>query len=277
MPSERHHTFEHQNLKAHTMKRILLVVLFAIGPHWAWAQSTIAYTGGPAFPIPSEFAPASVDLDHDATADFTLVAGFAICTMDVPTSFCSMSLYVTSLGTNALLTQGYYASIVSVGEWVGELAPSNSVWFAGGNTTLLTWWWSPRNGTSGASGPLGELGEGYLGVRFSAADGQHYGWVHVREAVVLDWAYEMRPHVPIRAGARPVPVPLSSPHLVRPGYLRLTAATEIGKTYQVQAKARLDAFPWANLSFVIPATTTNMTVDLLVTAPAQFFRIVEAD
>lgn len=59
--------------------------------------------------------------------------------------------------------------------------------------------------------------------------------------------------------------------------MRLTAATEIGKAYQVQAKARLDAFPWSNLDFVIPATTTNTMVDLPMAAPAQFFRVVEAD
>jgi hypothetical protein len=39
----------------------------------------------------------------------------------------------------------------------------------------------------------------------------------------------------------------------------------------------LNAFPWTNLNFVIPATTTNMMVDLPMTAAAQFFRVVEAD
>src|ERR1019366_5395004 len=68
--------------------------------------------------------------------------------------------------------------------------------------TFLTWWWSPRYGTSGSTGPLATLVEGYLGVRFSSADGMHYGWVHVRQTVVINWAYETRPGVPIRAGAR---------------------------------------------------------------------------
>ena len=261
----------------HTMRRIVLVLLFTVCSHWAWSQSTIAYTDGPAFQIPDEFVPATIDLDHDRSPDFSLFSSIPICTMDVPTSGCSSSFYVTALGSNALLVQTNYAAVLSAGDWVGPDTSTNGVWWGGGNVTLLTWWWSPRYGTSGYSGPLATLVEGYLGVRFSSADGMHYGWVHVRQTVVINWAYETRPDVPIRAGARPVPVPLASPEAVRPGYLRLKAATEIGKAYQVQVRGDLNAFPWTNLNFVIPATTTNMMVDLPMTAAAQFFRVVEAD
>jgi hypothetical protein len=259
------------------MKRIVLVLLFTVGSHWAWSQSTIAYTDGPAFQIPGEFVPATIDLDHDRSPDFSLISTMPICTMDVPASFCSLAFYVTALSTNALLIQTNYAAVLPAGDWVGPDTSTNDVWWGGGNVTLLTWWWSPRYGTFGSTGPLATLGEGYLGVRFSGADGMHYGWVHVRETLVMDWAYETRPGVPIRAGARPVLVPLASPQVARPGYLRVKAGTEIGKAYQVQVKGHLDAFPWSNLSFVIPATSTNMMVDLPMTAPAQFFRVVEAD
>lgn len=259
------------------MKRIVLVLLFTVGSHWARSQSTIAYTADPAFQIPGEFVPATIDLDRDGSPDFSLISSSPICTMDVPTSFCSFSFYVTALGTNALLIQTNYAAVLSAGDWVGPYTSTNDVWWGGGNVTLLTWWWSQRNGTSGSTGPLATLGEGYLGVRFSGAGGMYYGWVHVRGTVVMYWAYETRPGVPIRAGAKPVCVPLASPQVVRPGYVRLRAATEIGKAYQVQVKGHLDAFPWSNLSFVIPAATTNMMVDLPMTVSAQFFRVVEAD
>ncbi len=259
------------------MKRIVLVLLFTVGSHWARSQSTIAYTDGPAFQIPSEFIPATIDLDRDRSPDFSLISTFPICTADVPSSFCSWSFYITALSTNALLIQTNYAAGLSAGDWVGPDTSSNDVWWGGGTVPLLTWWWSPRDGTSGSRGPLAALGEGYLGVRFSGAGGMHYGWVHVRETIVMDWAYETRLGVPIRAGAKPVPVPLASPEVVRPSYLRLRAATEIGKAYQVQIKGQLDAFPWSNLNFVIPATTTNVMVDLPMTAPSQFFRVVEAD
>ncbi|HNQ74927.1 MAG TPA: hypothetical protein PKN95_15175 [Verrucomicrobiota bacterium] len=259
------------------MKRILLVLLFTVGSHAARSQSTIAYTDGPPFQIPWEFAPATVDLDRDGSPDFSLISGFVNCTMDIPTSMCTWSFHVTALNTNAFLIQTNYAAVRLAGDWIGPDTATNDVWWGGGHVTLLTWWWSERLGTSGARGPLGTLGEGYLGVRFSSADGIHYGWVHVRDTLVMDWAYETRPGVPIRAGARPVLVPLASPRVVRPGYLRLNAATEVGKAYQVQVKGHLDAFPWTNLPFIIPATTTNTTLDLPMTAPAQFFRVVEAD
>jgi hypothetical protein len=259
------------------MKRIVLVLLFTVGSHWARSQSTIAYTAGPAFQIPGEFVRATIDLDRDGSPDFSLISSFPICTTDVPTSFCSLSFYVTALGTNALLIQTNYAAVLSAGDWVGPDTSTNDVWWGGGNVTLLTWWSSPRDGTAGSRGPLATLGEGYLGVRFSGAGGMYYGWVHVRETVVMDWAYETRPGVPIRAGAKPVCVPLASPQVVRPGYLRLRAATEPGMAYQVQAKEDLNAFLWTNLSFVIPAVTTNIMVDLPLADPAQFFRVVEAD
>jgi hypothetical protein len=259
------------------MKPIVLVYLFMVGSQWAWSQSTVAYTDGTAFQIPGEFLPATIDLDRDGSADFGFFSSGPICTMDVPASLCSLPFYVTALGTNSLLIQTNYAALLSAGDRIGQDTSTNEVWWGGGGVMLLTWWWSPRFGTSGSTGPLAALGEGYLGVRFSGVDGMHYGWVHVRDTVVIDWAYETRPGVTIRAGAKPAPVPLASPQVVRLGYLRLTAATEIGKAYQVQVKGHLNAFPWSNLSFVIPATTTNIIVDLPMTAATQFFRVVEAD
>lgn len=128
----------------------------------------------------------------------------------------------------------------------------------------------------------------YVGLRFQQDGKTYYGWVRVGAPFsgpagglsggwLYDFAYETRPDTPIKAGARPVCVPLASPQVVRSGYLRLKWASEIGKAYQVQAKARLDAFAWTNLSFVIPATATNSMVDLPVSGAAQFFRVVEAD
>ncbi|MDH7504275.1 MAG: hypothetical protein QHJ82_16380 [Verrucomicrobiota bacterium] len=259
------------------MKRILLVLFFTSWAHWTQAKSTIAYTAGPAFQIPGEFIPATIDLDRDGSPDFSFISGFPLCTMDVPCSMCIWNFYVTALSTNAILIQTNYAAVLIAGDWIGPDAATNDVWWGSGNVTLLTWWWSERFGTSGSRGPLATLGEGYLGVRFISRDGMHYGWIHVRETVVMDWAYETRPGVPIRAGAKPMPVPLASPLVVRPGYLRLNAATEIGKSYQVQVKDHLDVFPWTNLPFVIPATATTTMVELPMTAPVQFLRVVEAD
>ena len=262
----------------HAMIRIVLVVLFALGSPVARSQSTIAYTAGSAFPVP-EGGPATIDLDRDGSPDFSFTATMPECLSDG--SFCSYSDFVTPLGANALLTQNNYAAGLSAGDRIGPDSPTNGFWWYGGNVAIVTWWWIPNDGTSGTKGPLATLAEGYLGVRFSGAGGVRYGWVRVREGFVLDWAYETRLGVPITAGAKPVPVPLAvplaPPQVVRPGYLRLKAATEAGKAYQVQAKGDLSGSLWTNLSFVIPAATTNIMVDLPITVPAQYFRVVEAD
>ena len=258
--------------------RILVWALLIAEARLAWSQSTIVYCDGPAFQTPSTvFTAGPIDLDQNGSADLNFSSGNMICTMDVPCSYCGMPFYVTSTGTNAFLVQGYDASILSAGESIGSTTPTNSGWSGGATAMLLNFWFSPRDGTSGATGPLAAMGDGYLGVRFYALDGLHYGWVHLRWTEVLEWAYETRPGTPIKAGAKPVPVPLVPPEVARPGYLRLKFATEVGRTYQVQAKDRLDTLAWTNLSFALPASAAQMMVDLPMQSPAQFFRIVEAD
>ena len=261
--------------------KLLILLLLTGGTLCSWSQSTIAYSAGPAFQTPAGFLPVSFDLDQDGSADFGFMDSGTLCTTDVPCSLCTLSFDVLILGTNGLLVQGSYAAILPAGEWIGPVTSSNGVWSSAGNSTLLSLWWSERYGTSGSTGPLATMGEGFLGARFYGADGLHYGWVHVRLAlvapVVVDWAYETRPGVPIQAGAKPVPVPLAWPTVARPGYLRLSWPSEIGKAYQVQVKGHLEAFAWTNLSFVIPATTRNTMLDLPMSGAAQFFRVVEAD
>jgi len=114
-------------------------------------------------------------------------------------------------------------------------------------------------------------------------DGVHYGYFDISVsgslpgAALYGWAYETRPGVPIKAGAKPVVVAMAAPEVARAGYLRLKWPTEVGKAYQVQTKTRMDALRWTNLSFVIPATATETMVDLPMQGTAQFFRVVEAD
>jgi len=124
----------------------------------------------------------------------------------------------------------------------------------------------------------------YMGVEFQIDGRPHYGWVRVDCSLggvnggwVTEYAYETRPGVPIKAGAKPVVVPMAAPEVARPGYLRLRCPTEVGKAYQVQAKTRMDAFTWTNLGFVIPATATDTMVDVPMIGALGFFRVVEAD
>jgi hypothetical protein len=131
-------------------------------------------------------------------------------------------------------------------------------------------------------GPWRGVQYGLLGVSFEINSQTHYGWIRMSDVspvtfVLHDWAYETRPGVPIKAGAKPVLVPVAAPEVARPGYLRLRWSSEVGKSYQVQAKTHLDALRWTDLGFVIPATSTETMVDLPMEGAAQFFRVIEAD
>ncbi len=123
--------------------------------------------------------------------------------------------------------------------------------------------------------------DAYIGIAFPI-DGQiHYGWIRFRHfeinpgGWIIEWAYETTPGAPIYAGLKPVP--LKAPVIARPGFLRLEWPAETGRTYQVQAKGQLDAPAWSNLSFALPATSTNIMVDLPMQADAQFFRLIEVE
>ncbi len=124
----------------------------------------------------------------------------------------------------------------------------------------------------------------YMGVEFEIDGELHYAWVRVDCSLgginggrVTEYAYETRPGAPIKAGAKPVVAPMAAPEVARADYLRLKWPSEVGKAYQVQTKARMDALRWTNLDFVVPATSTETMVDLPVEGTAGFFRVVEAD
>lgn len=128
------------------------------------------------------------------------------------------------------------------------------------------------------------LDSGYAGLKFEIDGQTHYGWVRVGAPGIglnggwlYDYAYETRPNTPIRAGAKPVPVPLAAPHVVRPGQLRLTWPAEINKAYQIQCKENLSSLLWSNLNFTVIGAASNAAVDIPIAGTAKFFRVVEAD
>jgi len=257
-------------------------------------QGTIAYFNGQAFQLPGMEGYANgVDFDGDGNLDFTFSASGMICTADIPISFCSQSYYISATGTNALLWQGNQIFVMPAGNLIGSIAPSNAVWGNPGQGGILTSFnSSPRDGTSSWTPPLQTLTNGYLGVRFYAADGRHYGWIHARlpdqslgtngfpaefSPVIVDWAYETRVDTAIAAGAKTVTALQAAPQVIRAGYLRLNWQTETGKTYQIQSTENLLLPFWTNLDFIIVATATNAMTDIPMTSGAKFYRIVEAN
>jgi len=194
-----------------TIQNLIAALAIALlAPAAVSAQNTIVYVNGPSFPLPTlyEGNGASLDLNDDGIPDFSCVLGYFVCTADIPTSACSAQFYFTAESTNSLLHQQGRATILRWGDPVANMTPTNAAWSnPDPNTWLASYFFSPRNGTQGYGGPLAGAGVGYLGVRFIAADGLHYGWVRVRmptgsdpSPVIVDWAYETRPATAIRAG-----------------------------------------------------------------------------
>jgi len=121
-----------------------------------------------------------------------------------------------------------------------------------------------------------------IGIRFRENGQTFYGWVQVglpeysvEGGFLYDYAYETVPDKPIRAGAVPQ-APMTTPVLLPSGQVRLSWQSQIGKTYQVQFKERLDQpFPvWANLDFAVVATATNSTVNVPIVGTTRFYRVV---
>jgi len=125
----------------------------------------------------------------------------------------------------------------------------------------------------------------YAGFELNVNGRRHYGWLHIDALHLVsivgggflrEWAYETRPDTPIRAGARPVAVSILSA-MRHAGALRLRWASEPGRRYQVQFKPDLSAESWTNLDFILPASETNVVVDLPAQAGQRFYQVVEAD
>ncbi len=187
----------------------LIALILAVAPLRASARDTIVYTKGPSFIFGGwEYEGTSLDLNQDGTLDFNFQWGAFLCTADIPVSACSSSFYVVVFGTNAMIHQRGEATLLRFGESIGSVIATNRAWDDTDYYSRVSdYYFSARYSTRGYGGPIVSAGVGYIGVRFMAADGLHYGWIRLRTPTgpefgptVMDWAYETRPNTPIRAG-----------------------------------------------------------------------------
>lgn len=196
------------------MLALLAAVWLASTSTSAYGRDTIVYVSGPSFPFEYgvDSGDAAIDLNGDGTPDFSFQLGYFITTGG---SFISLDggpitgggaygpYYIWGLDTNSTLVQQFnYGTILPFGAFIGSPTPTNSIWSSPGQSATLATLWI-GSGQDGLYGPLANVGVGYIGVRFYAADGWHYGWVRVRSTPVVevvDWAYESRPDAPIVAG-----------------------------------------------------------------------------
>ena len=190
-------------------KSFYTLALLAGGLVVASGQNTIFYFDGPSFVFPPfESGGAPLDLNHDGVTDFSFASDVAVCTADFPPSACTLPYYGTAEASNEILHRLSQATMLAFGDQIGDPAAGSSTWSSSSNgLTVADQFFSPRLGTNLWAGPLYPTGIGYLGVRFHAADGLHYGWIRVRQIsaslgapLVVDWAYESRPDTSIRAG-----------------------------------------------------------------------------
>lgn len=196
------------------LNRILVLVSLIATVATARGQSTIVYRSGPSFQIPGFFR-SGVDLNGDGAPELQFEADSGcIGSPEGGVVSCETTYWLSSSLEAEFVRSGplaFYAAALPFGIRIGEELPASAQWsgtrsFGG----LVRGSWDLSHGLimvngqpvySSWDGPLGNLGVGYLGVRFRAADGLHYGWVRVRlPGVVVDWAYESRPNTPIRAG-----------------------------------------------------------------------------
>jgi hypothetical protein len=246
------------------------------------AESTVVYRDIEDVPLlghPSVFY--DLDFDEDGATDVTFRAA---SDFDAIPGESSRILAVPAVPPD----QGGFVWPLGPGESIGPVVELPLSWENPGEGRLgpigLTFTSCRNTGFGLVCLGLFTCQNAYMGVQFHIDGQPHYGWVRVdcslggvNGGLVTEYAYETRPGVPIKAGAKPVVVPMFAPRVARDGYLRLKWPTDVGKAYQVQTKTRMDALRWTNLGFVIPATSTETMVDLPMEAAAEFFRVIEAD
>lgn len=161
-------------------------------------QGTIAHVTAPEDFGTFQGGNLPVDLDGDGSNDFNFVSTRGDFSVDGPSLNAVLALPAGGLDL------GGWAVPVREGATVRAELPDGLVWYE----TIHTQYGSlPALLTSCMDvGCIGFFtGENaYLGVRFQAADGTHYGWmrlelpyVGINGGYVREWAYETRPDTPI--------------------------------------------------------------------------------
>lgn len=156
------------------------------------------------FEIPMMGMSRSLDINNDGVVDFIVRSESPLATFNVPSSGSASGFRFDAAGTNQFLVSDY-AFVQPAKSLISSNSPTGANWSHPGASALLTSRWIRKNGdttSTGWNGSLGDLKEGFLGVRFYATDGLHYGWVFVRlpksgddpwapmSPIIVSWAFE---------------------------------------------------------------------------------------
>ena len=199
------------------MKTLITLILFtglALRTH---AQGIVYFSCGAGIQVGSRLTEGefTMDMNGDGTMDFRFVSatpfsgGFYLepknqnRILGYPSDAMASAYKVRRLGSGNDISAAAAPSL----EWVGyKPQPLSSVT----GPYLLSSFGIGDSGGEFAPVGLGQPPEGYVGIRFFAADGLHYGWIRVRggyfnDGTILDYAYNSVPGQTIAAGAVPEP------------------------------------------------------------------------
>jgi hypothetical protein len=286
----------------HRLIAAVILLLLPISVFSSRAQSTIAYFNGPFFCFNYPDG-TSFDFDQNGVADFVFLNGPSLTTGDPNSGYTPYT--IAPLGSNSILCVGQQVAVVASGTVINANPPGNNVWTNISGATLDTFGFNGQQvfftssgvvtnpPMAGWNGPVTPPGGAFLGMRFYAADGLHYGWIHAQlpapvivtngvgaldgPPVILDWAFETRPDTGIVAGAMPVSVPLAAPQIIQPGTMWIGWESQTNVAYQIQFKDSLNAILWTNLGAPISGTATNSSTNVPISGSSRFFRVVLAN
>lgn len=146
--------------------------------------------------------------------------------------------------------------------------------------------------------PLFESVPSYIGLRFKIGSKTHYGWIKMEQfspgkyrrpgahdvpvpsdvpgdIFVSEYAYELRPNTPIRAGSgAPPPPPITSIAPTKRGTFVLDWTAEIGRVYRLETRNNMSSGPWLPITQELLATEKRMTAEVIWMPNAGFYRLV---
>lgn len=167
-------------------------------------QSPGWFSGGPSWPVP-------LDLDGDGTPEFSISGEYYTCGSLEGCGITYMMRWWAREGCDVLLTSTpwFDARECELGELIGPDSGTTNFWwnFTSFGIRVPTDIVS-RHDYDPWHGPLGDVNNRYLAVRFTATDGVNYGWIRLvtrLTAGVQEWAYETQPGTALRAGATASP------------------------------------------------------------------------
>ncbi len=153
-----------------------------------------------------------MDLNADGTNEFAFSIGLII-TLDYPTSGGTSILTLDPSPEVAVVGTSIYSAPLEANELIGPGLSDGLAWV---ETTydfdVASRNYNFRTGQAGEwRGVMGDPKKPFLGVRFWAADGLHYGWIRFGHKVgvadfpayfgttasIIEWAYESDPDTPI--------------------------------------------------------------------------------